>query len=304
MFLRSPFLRSTALVFLGSLATLSSGCGGSGGGNDNDSPDPIPTGTGHLTLLATDAPFPHGIVTNASITVDRITIHKESDAGDGDGGFLTLYDGPPLHIQLNTLVNAATAQMASSDLPAGTYRQIRVRVTAAQLALTNGDIFSTAAGNLHLTSQDTSGFKLFISPPITITDGISRTLLLDFDLTKTFRPMPANDPLDANTYSLHPVIHVANLSTSGEIRGHVSQLVVGGPNTPVVGATVYIMTPGETDLDDAVATTATVAGGAYAQLGLPPGVYDVRAVKDALNGVTTGQIVVAGSATTVDVVID
>ena len=89
------FLRSTALVFLGSLATLCSGCGGGGGGNDNNSPDPIPTGTGHLTVLATDAPFVHDIVTDARITVDRVTINKDSDAGDGDGGFITIYDGPP-----------------------------------------------------------------------------------------------------------------------------------------------------------------------------------------------------------------
>jgi hypothetical protein len=297
------FVRSTALLFLGSLATLCSGCGG-GGNGDGSSQDPTPSGTGHMTVLATDVPFVHDIVTDARITVDRVRIHTDSGADDGDSGFITLYDGPPREIELSALQNAVTAELASSDLPAGTYRQMRIHVIAAQLALVNGDTFSTAAGNLHLTSQGTSGFKVFISPPITITDGLARTLLLDFDLTKTFHPIPANDPLSANTYSLNPVIHVANMSTTGEIRGVVTKHVTGGGTVPVVGATVYILLSGETNLDDSVATTATVAGGAYAEMGLAPGVYDVHAAKDGLEGSVNGQIVVANSVTPVDVVID
>jgi hypothetical protein len=254
------------------------------------------TGTGSLTVLATDEPFVYEIVTAASITVDRVSVH--TDANEGNDGFLVIYDGPPRVVNLFALRDGLTTELAHSSLPACSYRQIRVRVTAAELALVNGNTYSTAQGNLHLTSQDTSGFKVFVDPPIEIQDGISRTFLLDFDLTHTFHPIPANDPLNADTYSFHPVIHATNLSTSGEIRGDVEH-----DGAPVADATVYVLPAGQTDVDQAVAVTGTNAQGRFAQLGLAPGLYDVRAVKGTLAGVATGIEVVVGSFTSVHVVL-
>jgi uncharacterized protein DUF4382/carboxypeptidase family protein len=289
--------RIFALAFLASLIS----CGGGGGDSNANPPGGPAPGQGTLTLLATDDPFVYEIVTSANITVDRVSVH--TDANAEDNGFLVIYDGPPLVLNLLSLHDGLTTQLAHANLATGAYRQIRIHVIAADLTLTNGNTYSTAAGNLHLTSQATSGFKVFVDPPIEIEDGISRTFLLDFDLTKTFHPVPAADPLAATSYQLQPVIHAANVSTSGEIRGDVTQLSPTAPPQPVPNATVYILPAGVTDVDQSTAVTATNSAGEFAQLGLPPGTYDVRAVKGALEGTQSNVSVTAGSFTLVHILL-
>jgi hypothetical protein len=284
--------RLFALSFLLACAACSNGDDSSSTGGPGG-PGPG-AGTGSLTVLATDEPFVYEIVTAASITVDRVSVH--TDANEDQNGFLVIYDGPPRVVNLFALRDGLTTELAHADLAPGSYRQIRVRVIAAELSLVNGNTYSTALGNLHLTSQDTSGFKVFVDPPIEIADGISRTFLLDFDLTHTFHPIPANDPLNADTYSLHPVIHATNLSTSGEIRGDVTD-----DGAPVADATVYILPAGVGDVDQSVAVTATNDTGHFAQLGLAPGTYDVRAVKGLAVGSVSNVSVSAGSFTLVHV---
>lgn len=48
---------------------------------------------------------------------------------------------------------------------------------------------STDAGNLELTGQSSSGLKILIDPPVEVIDGFSASLLLDFDINHTFRPI-------------------------------------------------------------------------------------------------------------------
>jgi len=268
-----------------------SACNGGGGGGG---------GSGTLTIEATDAPFVHGIVDEAWVDVSAIRIHSDAAA---DMGFLTLYSGAPIRLDLLKLRNGVTKQLVTADLPSGSYGQLRLVFSAGYLRLENGNEYSTANGDLHFTSQGTSGQKVFISPPLQVTDGVARTVLLDFDLTKTFHPIPASDPLNANTYSLHPVLRVANLSTAGEIRGTVTGDDGTGQLAAVDKATVYVVSPGEDDVANAIATTATEFDGTYAILGLPPGTYDVLASDGARSARSDGEVVLAGSLTVVDLVL-
>src|SRR6185295_17848319 len=98
-----------------------------------------------------------------------------------------------------------------------------------------------------------------------IVDGETTRVLLDVDLTHTFHPIPANDPLNATRYSLHPVIHVTNLGSAGG-------------TVPVENATVYVLPPGQTDPAESVAATPTNAQGEYTVLAIAPGTYDVKAI--------------------------
>ncbi len=288
-------LRSLAVVLLAALSACSNGSDDS----NVDPPGGPGPGEGTLTILGTDAPFVYDIVTAATITVDRVSVHSNAD--EEQSGFLVLYDGPPRVVDLFGLRNGLTTVLAQANLATGDYRQIRVRITDAELRLVNGNVYSTANGNLQLTSQGTSGFKVFVDPPISIQDGISRTFLLDFDLTKTFHPIPPVDPLNANSYNLQPVIHAANLSASGEIRGDV--MLASIPPQPVANATVYILPVGVTDIEQSVAVTATNAAGEFAQLGIAPGTYDVLAVKNATTGTTEDVTVVVGSFTVAHVLL-
>ena len=290
-------MQSNCAAFLTCALVLLASCSGGGGGGGGGSP----SGTGTLTITATDAPLDHAMVSEARIWIDRITIHGDADA---ESGFLTVYDGAPIEMNLLQLNNGVVQTLAQRDLPAGSYRQLRLYVDRARLVLVNGNVYTSEAGNLTMPSLAQSGFKVFIDPPVEIVDAASTTLLLDFDLSKTFRPIPNNDPLNATTYSLHPVIHAANLSTTGEVRGVVTTGDGQGGFTPVEHATVYVLPAAETDVDNRVASTFTTSSGHYAILGVAPGTYDVLATKGDLKERVGAQVVLVGSATVVDVVID
>jgi hypothetical protein len=285
--------RSTSSV-LAAVALACAACSGSGSGDGGAS------GSGRIGLTATDTPFAFDIVQEASISVDRITA---AHAADAESGFLTLYDGAPIVIALSSLRNGITQTLADSTIPSGSYRQFRLHVTDARLVLTNGNVYTTADGTIHLTSQQTSGFKIFVDPPIEVVSGQTSNVLLDFDLTQTFHPIPANDPLTATSYSLHPVIHAVNLVGMGGIEGTVSQDDGSGGTMPAANATVYVLLPGQDDPATSVTATATNPDGAYAVLGLEPGTYDVMAVKDTLSATVAGVTVTAGSATQVDLLL-
>lgn len=265
-----------------------------GGGGSGATPD------GELSIEATDKPFAHDLVTQALVRVSEISVHREAGASSG---FLELFSGPPIELSLLDLQNGVTQILVRTDVPAGTYHQVRLVIESAYLELVNGNVYSTALGNLKLTSLATSGLKVFVDPPIEIVSGASETLLLDFDLTKTFHPIPANDPLAATSYKLHPVIHATNRSHTGEIRGVVRTDDGTGALVGVGQATVYVLPPGDPDPGNSVAATGTLSDGSYALIGIEPGTWDMLAVKDPLSGKVQGVEVSKGNATVVDLVI-
>lgn len=283
-------LRATPALAL--LTGLMSSCGGS----SEASTDFGPRGNGGLTLEVTDAPFAHGVVSEARLWVDEIQIR-------GPGGFRTLHAGSTIEFDLAGLRNGVTQELVSSSLPVGSYDQVRLVISDAYLRLIDGDEFSTAQDTLHLTSTANSGLKLNITPPLAVQDGVARTLLLDFDLTKTFKAVPGNDPLDANWYQLLPVVKVSNLSQTGELRGAVREDDGTGQLVGLGDATVYVLAPGEDDLALAVQTTASEADGNYVLLGVDPGTYDIVAQFGAREERSDGRVVVAGSVTIVDFVL-
>lgn len=265
------------------------GCSGGGG----DSEPPTSPGTGTLSLEVTDAPLTHDLVTEASIEVDLVRIHGE-DAGWRD---LEVAEHP-LQFDLLELQNGVTRLLTSAtELPAGTYDQLRLRVASARLVLVDGDVFTTDDGTLQLTSQDTSGFKLPITPPLVVEADHDEHFLVDVDLSKTFKPVPANDPLDASKFLLHPVIHVSNLEETGEITGRV----VDGNLIGLEAATVYALPPGSTDPEASLSSTGTVQDGDFTLQGLSPGTYDLLGVFGDLSGTLTGVEVSATAATEVEI---
>lgn len=283
------------LLLLTSLSLLLAACGGG-----SASAPPSTSTTGQLSLIATDKPLDHALVEDARIWVDQIRIHHESD---GSSGFYELYAGTPIELDLDGLINGITQGLVDADLPAGSYKQLRLHLSSARLELTNGNVYQTQDDSLKLTSQDTSGYKVMFDPAIEVIGGLKREVLLDFDLSKTFKPVPASDPLTATSYHLHPVIKVAVLSESGEVRGVVTEDDGTGALVGVVGASLYLLPPGETDLNEAITSTATGAAGSYALLGVAPGTYDVAAVVGPKTARLDGVVVAAGSYSTADLTV-
>jgi hypothetical protein len=242
-------------------------------------------------------------VDQALIDVTTITVRRADLSGTSQG-FYTIYDGPPITLDLLDLRNGAVQPLAQAPLPIGSYDQVRLIFSDAYLKLMNGNEYTTSAGTLKLTSQATSGLKVNVTPPIEVVTDLTTTLLLDFDLTKTFHPIPANDPLNASSYKLQPVIRATNRTTTGDVRGVITKDDGTGQQVGVEGASVYILPPGEPDPANAITTTASGPGGAWAVLALLPGTYDVLAEMPPLQGRENGVQVFVGNVTITNISIE
>jgi hypothetical protein len=306
------------------LVLLAVACGGGGGGSG---------GSGRVKVLVTDKRFDLDLVQEALVHVTKITLSRsdeddgddekgesldgdhhddDNDQGDDDqghdgdhhehhgGNTVVLYPGPGIVVSLLDLRDGISAEFADGEVPAGTYRLARLYIDDAKLTLTNGNVYSTADGNLDLTCANSSGLKIFFDPPLEVVAGEVTPILLDFDLSKTFIPVPCDDPLNATKFLIKPGIRATTRTTTGDLNGMVTEDDGMGGQKGVDLATVYVLPPGETDLTKAVTSTASVATGAYAVLGLSPGTYDVLAVKDPKQKSVTGVQIEAAKITTLD----
>jgi hypothetical protein len=313
---------------LAGLVLIAAACGGGGGSSGN----------GRVKVLVTDKRFDLDLVQEALVHVTKITLspsddddekgekqdghddeddgdhddgdHDDGDDDDDDGGHhgdhkeFVLYPGPGIVVSLLDLRDGISAEFATGEIPAGSYRVARLYIDDAKLTLTNGNVYSTADGNLDLTQANKIGLKIFFKPPLEVVAGEEIPILLDFDLSKTFIPVPCDDPLNATRFLVRPGIRATTRVDTGDLNGTITEDDGAGGLKAVDLATVYVLPPGETDLTKAVTTTASVSTGSYAVLGLSPGTYDVLAVKDAKQKSATGVQVEAGNITIVDLKIE
>jgi hypothetical protein len=289
MYMRNVLLVLPIALFLGS-------CGSGGSGGSGAAP-----GQGSLVFEATDAPIDPSLIRRAELEVDAIRVHGEAD---GETGFTTVFEGEPVVLDLTSLRNGITRALERGFLEAGSYRQVRIHVTDAMLELKSGKVFSTRDGTIKLTSQDTSGYKVFFQPPIEVFAGVETRVLLDFQLPKTFSPVPANDLENARFLHLHPNVRGAVLQETGELRGVVQTTDTLGAPIPAADAAVYVLLPGETDPEQAIASTLTDVDGSAAILGIPVGTYDVLAQHEGRSGRVDGLSVQAGAVTSFDILVE
>jgi hypothetical protein len=258
-------------------------------------------GQGELVVEVTDKPFAYDLVASAIVRVDEVRVHQDAN---GEEGFTTLYSGKAIEFDLLDLTNGVTQVLVRTDIPVGTYNQLRLHVVGGRIELVDGDVFSTELGNLHLTSTGTSGLKVFIDPPVEIVSQASTTLLVDFDLSKTFHAVPASDPLDASKFLLKPVVHAVNRSFTGEVAGVVLGDDGTGTLVGVAKANVYLQPFGDPDPENSIASTASAEDGSYKLIGVPPGTWDVLAISGDLSGTVSAVSVTVGNVTTADVTIE
>jgi len=206
-------------IFMGLLITLSlffTSCA-------EDSDDRNLDGMGRLTVRLTDAPFPYEEVDQANVTIFKVEIRKasneESEGEDEGSPFITLMQDD-VRVNLLTLINGTTEELADLDIPAGTYDLVRVYVKDANVVLKNGETY-----DLKVPSGAQTGIKVFVKPGITVSGGLSSDLLLDFDVSKSFVARGNIDRESFNGFIFKPVIIASNTSTSGSLKGTVSTLI-------------------------------------------------------------------------------
>ena len=205
--------KSKSLASAAALASalLLAACGGGGGGGS--AATTVPEGTVRLAL--TDAPscgYDH-----VYVTVERVRMHKSDGAGDSEGGWEEIVLATPKRLDLLELTNGTLEELGQTDVPAGTYSQIRLVLAANTGAhpLANS-VHPTGGAEVPLKtpSAQQSGLKLKAKFDVEA-DGLA-DLVLDFDACRSI--VTAGAP---GGYNLKPVLSLSKRLHTG-IQGYVS----------------------------------------------------------------------------------
>lgn len=271
-------VRHTRFWLLASALLLVVGCG--------DSDD----STGRLRIELADAPFAFDLLDSAMVTIDRVEVNLVGGADPGSSGW-EVVSTEERRLNLLDLTNGVTATLVDTEVPVGRLSQIRLHVVEAEVFLTDGRTF-----DLDIPSGDQSGIKIFPDPDIIVADALTTELLLDFDVSRSFHPIPAaaRRAEEITEFFFRPSIRCANLSETGTLSGRVLD-DAGTPDvltddTPIEGAAVVASRNGEE-----VATTATAVDGHYVLPGLLPGEYTLEASANGFVAASRTATVVVGN---------
>jgi len=271
--LKTALFAATALLAL-------AGCGGGGGGDGGIS------GTGIMQLSLTDAPscgYDH-----VYLTVDRVRVHKNSTAVDGDTGWSEVVLTPARRIDLLTLTNGVLDDLGQTPLPAGKYTQMRL-----VLASNSGSnppansVTPTGGAEVALTtpSAQQSGIKLNVN--MDVAAGTVADFVIDFDACKSIVKRG-----NSGQYNLKPVITVIPLVSNAGMRivGYVD------PSIAVASTNVSVQASGLP-----VKATVPDSTGKFELYPVPVGTYDlVVTATGHVTAVMTGVPVVSSSITSIN----
>lgn len=251
----------------------------------------ITDGNGKVNVYLTDAPFPIDLVAKTIVTIDRVEIRKQG-SDTTEASFITIMEDP-FEIDLLTLSNGITEQLASIELEAGTYDMMRMHVTESTVVLTDGTEF-----DLKIPSGSSSGLKIKIEPALTINSGETADVLLDFDVSKSFVAKGNWKGGKLNGFNFKPVVRCVLLDRAGRIEGTVSDTA----NIVLPNTSVNLWTEVNDIEEDSLLTTAfTDELGQYLLIGIPQGTYYMTAVIDSFLTDTIWNVdVLKGESTQID----
>ena len=270
---QQPPMSVTALL---SVAALLSACGG--GGNSSSS------ATGTLRVSLTDAPACG--YESAFVTVEKVRVHQSGSAGDNDAGWHDVVLAAPQRIDLLTLTNGTLLPLGQTELPAGTYTQLRLVLAANTAAAPLANAVTPVGGSataLTTPSGQQSGLKANVN--LTVPAGQVADFAIDFDACKSF--VKAGN---SGRVLLKPVLAVIPiLATAGQrIVGFVA------PALATTGTTVSAQIAGQP-----VRATPPDATGRFVLYPVAVGNYDlVITAAGRVNAVMTG-VPVSATASTV-----
>lgn len=233
--------------------------------------DPLLTGEGNglVVVKITDAPFPVDLVKEALVTIDRIELKNDSvltDTNDKDSAFVVFEKDTT--IDLLDLSNGVTAILSKIEIPVGIYKEVRLHVVEASLKVTDVD----TVYKLKIPSGTSSGIKLKIKPALEVKEGAETELLLDFDVSRSFKVIGNdNGKKGIKGFMFMPVVRAAGVAKTGKLEG----LVADNESVKLADAWVTLLSG-----IDTVASSKTTPGGFYAIIGIPEGDYSVTCNKD------------------------
>lgn len=266
-----PLLLAPVLTLAGA-ALLA--CGGSGG-----------TGTGTMRLSLTDAPACG--YDNVWVTVEKVRVHRSTSADPADDGWSEVALATPQRIDLLEYTNGATLPLGETQLPAGTYTQMRLVLSPNGGSAPFANAIKPTGGSetaLDTPSGQQSGLKFNVN--MTVPENQVANFVLDFDACRSF--VRAGN---SGKFLLKPVIQVIPvLSDAGQrVVGRVDPSLANGDTLVSVqqNGVIAKSTPPQPD-------------GSFVLYPVPEGTYDlVITAPGRANAVITGVPVVASGVTTI-----
>lgn len=256
-----------------------------------------PQGTmGRINVHLTDSPYPIDLIKSAFVTIDKVEIrqHLESDQGENEDSFIVISEAN-IEIDLLKLTNGITEQIASVDLEAGTYNQIRLHVVDATIVLNDGTEF-----DLKVPSGESSGLKIKFDPEIQITEGQTSDVLLDFDVSRSF-VVKGNIGSKIIGFNFKPVVRGAFLGLAGRVEGNIADTL----GIPLENAMVKLWIPAdestnivETEDETFEVSSFTSADGKFKLIGIPSGKYSLSCEIEGYIGDTINNITVTSGQST------
>lgn len=254
-------------------------------GCEKDEPGEVPgrdgslDQTGILSVWATDAPFPVNLIEKAKISVVKIELKQQEDT------IFQNFSEDTVSVDLLSLRNGIMESLASDEVAAGSYDQMRLLIDHTSLLLKDG-----RTSVLKVPGGQQSGLKILFDPPIIIYPGRIANVLLDFNLSRSFilkgNPKSA---VEIRGFNFKPVVRVAVIDSTGMIAGNVKDL----SGAPLANAEVSVFG------DSVIASTFSNTEGAYALLGIPGGTFSVKASLEGFQAQETGDIQISATEKTV-----
>jgi hypothetical protein len=228
---------------------LLSGCGG---GDSTSS-------TGTLSVAMTDAPacgYEHVFV-----TVEKVRVHESADAEEGDGGWHEIVVDPAKRIDLLTLTNGVLEELGQTDLPAGTYTQMRLFLASNAVTPMANTVVPTGASEIELTTPSGQQTGLKMNLDVTVEPDKVAKVVIDFDACKSV--VKAGN---SGQYLLKPVLRAIT------IINDMAQSIIGFIETTDIDATTQVSAQ-----SGGVVAKATPpdASGKFVLYPVAPGTYDL-----------------------------
>ena len=172
-----------------------------------------------IQIQLTDAPA--DIIESAEVWISRVYLQggpndddQDDEDGDTPNGRVDLFNEPdnPFEVDLLVLADGVTANLSAPvEIPAGSYKGLRIVVDSAFVTLKTGFTFEGGAstGTLRIPSGSTSGIKVHLDGDVEASEGATTTLLLDFDVNESFKIQGQEPPATGGIVGeirLEPVI--------------------------------------------------------------------------------------------------
>lgn len=176
-----------------------------------------PDGPARVTVMLTDAP---GDVLNAWVEIREVYLQ-----GGPDGRTVLESFDPAEVVELTGLANRATELVSETEIPEGSYAELRFVLGDAciEVETADGSTFyasdlelcppgTATAGALQMPSLGNSGLKVKFDEPLEFAGG-ETALLVDFDVAESFGKQAGN----SGKWVMHPVIRGGTMGEAGSV---------------------------------------------------------------------------------------